>query len=323
MADRTPVVMLHTDAPDAALEIVRTAHPDLLVHACTTYADLPAALSETQAEVVYGVRFAGLSGFPRAALIEAGAVRWVSVGGSGVDHLGQWDASRMTVTNAAGVASGMMAEYALGAMLSFSLDLREFARAQAARDWSKGKVRPIAGRTVLIVGLGHTGQALAQRAAAMGMNVLGVRARPAPMPYVDETHGIDALLDLLPRADFVMVCVPLLASTQALIGAKSFAAMRPGTVLIDVSRGGVVDEDALIDALKTGRIGGAALDVFASEPLPADHVFWGMENVILTPHCSAVYDGWDRRSVAMFAENLWRYRRGDTLENIVNPERGY
>ena len=318
-----PKVMLHTDAAEAGLEIVRAAHPDLEVHSCDSYADLPSALADTKAEVVYSVRFAGSPGFPQKAIVEAGTVRWVSVGGSGTDHLMPWDANKVTVTNAAGVASDMMAEYALAAMLAFSLDLRGFERAQKDRRWSRRPVRPIGGRTLLIIGLGHTGCALARRAKAMGMTVLGLRATPVPTENVDETFGIGALTRLLPRADFVTVCVPLAPSTLGLLGPHAIAAMKPGSVLIDVSRGGVVDGQALVAALNEGRIAGAALDVFETEPLPPDHPLWGMENVILTPHCSSVYDGWDRKAVAMFADNLGRYRRGEPLCNIVNPERGY
>ncbi|MEZ5778605.1 MAG: D-2-hydroxyacid dehydrogenase [Paracoccaceae bacterium] len=323
MTSDSPVVLLHTDAPDTALAIVAAAHPDLTVYTCDSYAALPAALAETGADVVYTVRFAGTPGFPRDSLVGSPTVRWISVGGSGTDHLLPWDPSRLTVTNAAGVASDMMAEYALGAMLAFSLDLRGFARRQAERRWTSQRVAPIEGRTLLILGLGQTGRASARRAKAMGMTVLGVRARPQPTEHVDEVHGMEALADLWPRADFVLVCVPLLPATRGLVGVDAFKTMKPGAVLIDVSRGGVVAEQALIAALRGGHLKGAALDVFETEPLPVDHPLWGMENVILTPHCSSVYDGWDEKSVAMFAQNLGRYRRGEPLVNIVDPERGY
>lgn len=323
MTQDLPIVLLHTDAPDAARAILTAAHPDLAVHCCDSYAGLPVALAETRAEVVYSVRFAGTPGFPRQPLVESANVRWVSVGGSGTDHLAPWNPAQVTVTNAAGVASGMMAEYALGTMLSFSLDLRVFARAQVLHRWGGGQVSMIEGRTLLILGLGHTGCAAAQRAKAMGMTVLGVRARARPTEHVDEVYGMDALPDLWPRADYVLVCVPLLPLTRGLVGADALQAMKPGAVLIDVSRGGVVVEAALIRALTDGPLKGAALDVFETEPLPEDHPFWGMENVIVTPHCSSVYDGWEERAVAMFVENLRRYRRGETLCNIIDPERGY
>ncbi|WP_192179714.1 D-2-hydroxyacid dehydrogenase [Mesorhizobium amorphae] len=319
-----PSVILHTDRPEAALAVLKEAHPDLAVHACDSYAALPGMIEHVAAEVVYSIRFDGTPRYPRQALTESPTVKWVSIGGSGTDHLGSWDPKRLTVTNSAGVAAGMLAEYALGAMLSFSLDLRGFERRQQARLWGGGGgVEPIEGKTVLIIGLGKTGTAVANRAQAIGMRTLGIRARPKPMPCLDEVHGPDALLALIGRADFIVCCVPLLPSTRGLLGKAAFAAMKPSAVLIDISRGGVVEEAALLEALDGKRIKGAALDVFATEPLPADHPLWGYDNVAITPHCAAVYDGWDVKSVRMFADNLARYRSGEPLENVVNPERGY
>ncbi|MBZ9864684.1 D-2-hydroxyacid dehydrogenase [Mesorhizobium sp. CA15] len=318
-----PTIILHTDKPAGALAVLAETHPDLDVHACDTYAGLPALIERTAAEVVYSIRFDGTPRYPRQALVESPTVKWISIGGSGTDHLGRWDPAHVTVTNSAGVAAGMLAEYALGAMLSFSLDLRGFERRQQARQWGGGRVEPIEGKTVLIVGLGKTGEAVARRAQAMGMHTLGIRSRPKPMPSLDEVRGPDALLALIGRADFIVCCVPLLPTTRGLLGEAAFAAMKPSAVFIDVSRGGVVEEAALLSALDNGRIKGAALDVFATEPLPAEHPLWGYDNVAVTPHCAAVYDGWDIKSVRMFADNLARYRKGEPLENVVNPERGY
>jgi phosphoglycerate dehydrogenase-like enzyme len=143
------------------------------------------------------------------------------------------------------------------------------------------------------------------------------------MPCLDEVHGPVALLALLGRADFIVYCVPLLPSTRGLLGVAAFDAMKPSAVLIDISRGGAVDEAALLVALDGNRIKGAALDVFATEPLPADDPLWGYDNVTVTPHCAADYEGWDIKSMHMFADNLARYRSGEPLKNVVNPARGY
>lgn len=319
---KCPAVILHTDAPDVALSLARKAHPDLSFHGCDSYDALPALIEQTRAEVVYSVRFAGTPGYPRAALLDGGSVAWVSVGGSGTDHLADWDTTRVTVTNAAGVAADMMAEYTIGALLHFSLDIAGFRRAQNNREWISGRVAPIEGQTLLIVGLGQTGRAIARRAKAMGMATLGVRARPKATEHVDEVQGIDALPALLPRADAIAVCVPLLDSTRGMIDAEAIAALKPRAVMVDVSRGGVVDQTALAEALKT-HLKGAALDVFEVEPLPEDSPFWAMDNVIITPHCASVYDEWAIKSVAMFCDNLTRYRAGRPLTNIVDPKRGY
>lgn len=318
-----PVLILHTQNGEPARRAVAAHHPDLAVHFCDSYEALAERIAESGAEIVYSVRFAGTPGFPREALVESDTVRWVSVGGSGTDHLRPWNPDQVTVTNAAGVAADMMAEYVLGVMLAFTLDLKGFAKAKAEEEWVAGRVAPIMGRTVLILGLGRTGQAVAARCKAMGMNVVGVRARPVETPNVDAVHGMDALPRLWERADFVVVCVPLLAGTRGLVNRAALAAMKEQAVLIDVSRGGVVEEEALIEALTSGGIAGAGLDVFATEPLPPGHRLWRLENVILTPHCSSVFEGWELKSVEMFAENLTRYRRGEALVNVVDPIRGY
>lgn len=320
---RKPTVILHTNSPASALEALRADHGDLDIHTCDNYSGLPGLVARTGAEVVYSVRFAGTPQFPRPALVESPTVRWVSVGGSGTDHLQPWDPREVTVTNAAGVAANMMAEYVLGAMLSFSLDLRGFQRRQRERQWAPRPMRPVEGRTVLILGLGKTGQAVAQRAKAMGMTVIGVRAQPAAIASVDEVHGAQELPALWPRADFIVVCVPLLPDTRGLVGPDALAAIKSGTFLIDVSRGGVVDQAALMAALDAGHLAGAALDVFETEPLPPENPLWAYENVTITPHCSSIYDGWDLKAVRMFSDNLARYRRGEPLQNVVVPQRGY
>lgn len=322
--NRSPIVMLHTDNPEASREVLCETHRDLTIHTCDSYVALPERLRETGAEVVYSVRFDGTPSFPRDALIDSDTVRWVSVGGSGTDHMNPWDPEALTVTNAAGVAADMMAQYALGSMLHFNLDIPGFRADQQRRHWRVGgEVEPLDGKTVLIVGLGQTGQAVAARCKSFGMQTLGVRARPVDTPNVDEVHAISELSRLCTRADFVVVCVPLLDSTRGLLGEEAFAAMPEHAVLIDVSRGGVIDEAALLKALESQQIKGAALDVFSVEPLPSDHPLWAYDNVIITPHCSSVYRGWDLNSVRLFAQNLSRYRAGEALHNIVNPKRGY
>ncbi len=322
MTDR-PRLILHTDAPEPARAIVHARHPEIELATCDSYEGLPGLLEAFRPEIVYTVRFAGTPNFPRDALLSCPNLKWIAVGGSGTDHLGGWDRQRITVTNSAGVAADMMAQYAVGAMFAFTLGFPAFAADQRRGHWGPGRVEPIDGKTVLILGLGKTGQAVAARAKALDLTVLGVRANPAPTADVDEVYRPSALPELWSRADFIVVSLPLLANTRGLVDEAAFAAMRPGAVLIDVSRGGVVREAALLAALTQGDLKGAALDVFETEPLPADHPLWRLDNVILTPHCSSVYPGWEDKSVDMFCDNLDRYLRGQPLANIVLPERGY
>lgn len=319
-----PRLLIHTSDPAPMLERLAEVAPDIMALGHDRYDGLPEVLADLRPDIAYSVAFRGRDGFPRAALLGPDGPAWISVGGSGVDHLAPWDTGRVTVTNAAGVAAAMMAEYVLGAVLHFTLDIDGMADDRAARHWPPNRLMtPLRGKTMLIVGLGHTGQAVAARAKAFGLRVIGTRARPQRMEHVDEVHAADALPDLWARADIVVLSVPLLPQTRGLVNARALAAMKPDAILVDVSRGGVLDGAALVNAMRAGRLRGAALDVFETEPLPGDSPLWGLENVILSPHCSAVYADWAMQAFELFLENLGRWREGKPLLNRVDPERGY
>ncbi|WP_299150731.1 D-2-hydroxyacid dehydrogenase [uncultured Tateyamaria sp.] len=316
-------VVLHTDAPEGLVDRLMAASPQAQVRVCDSYDGLPEMLTGFAPQVVYTVRFNGTPGFPRAALFGPNGPRWIANGGVGTDHFGQWDARATTVTNAAGVAADMMAEYVIGGFLHFMLDVPGLQADKGAQVWAARTVRPLKGKTLLIVGLGHTGQATAQRAKAFGMHVIGTRATPRDMDNVDEVHGADALNSLLARADFIAISTPLTARTRGLIGASQLKAMKPGVILADVSRGGVVDQGALADALAEGHVAGAALDVFEVEPLPQGSPLWALDNVLISPHCSSVHDGWEDASFDLFLANFGRWIAGEALVNVVDPVRGY
>lgn len=320
----SPRLLIHTSDPAPMFARLAEVAPDITALGHDSYDGLPEVLAEFRPDIAYSVAFRGRDGFPRDTLLGPEGPNWISVGGSGVDHLTPWDTGRVTVTNAAGVAAAMMAEYVLGAVLHFTLDIDGMAADRAARRWPPNRLMtPLRGKTMLIVGLGHTGQAVAARAKAFGLRVIGTRARPQPMEHVDEVHGVDALSGLWPRADIVVLSVPLLPQTRGIVNARALVAMKPDAILVDVSRGGVLDGAALVNAMRAGRLRGAALDVFETEPLPKDSPLWGLENVILSPHCSAVYSDWAMQAFELFLENLGRRREGQPLLNIVDPERGY
>ncbi|MEM7188262.1 MAG: D-2-hydroxyacid dehydrogenase [Pseudomonadota bacterium] len=315
-------ILIHTDAATEALGILSQRLPDLSYATCETYEGLADCVATHRPEVVYSCRFSPAS-FPRAALVEAESVRWISNAGSGVNHLAPWDPARITVTNSAGVAADAMAEFALAAMLHFSTGRPQLARDQATRRWEARTVRTLAGSTLLCVGLGPTGRRMAALGKALGMQVLGIRASGAATPDVDLVETPGALGNALADADYILVCLPLTASSRGMLGPAEFANMKPGAVLVDLSRGGIIDHAAMNSALDDGRLSGAALDVFPTEPLPPDDPLWQRENVMISPHCSGVYDGWERRSVEMFADNLERWLEGQPLSNVVDPEKGY
>ncbi len=319
----TPRIVLHNRETDALERLLRADFPDAGFRTCDSYAALPGMIAEYRPEIVYSVRFDGTPGFPREALIGSNGPAWIANGGVGTDHLGVWNPARTMVTNAAGVAADMMAEYVIGGFLYFTLDLPGFTADRAARSWRPRAMTPIKGKKLLIIGLGHTGRAIASRANAFGMEVVGTRARSKPVADVDEVHGAEKLHDLLPRADFITVTLPLTAATRGLIGPREFAVMKPGAVLADVSRGGIVNQCAMYDALTVGHLAGGIVDVFETEPLPQDSALWSADNLIITPHCSSAFDGSEENAFRLFLDNLHRRLRGEPLENIVDPVRGY
>ena len=320
----TPRLILHNDDTDTLKKWLLGRFPKADFRTCNHHAELAGLVAQYSPDAIYSVRFSADEDFPKEALICPQGPSWIANGGAGTDHLGSWDPARVTVTNAAGVAADMMAEYVLGGFLYFTLDVPGLRRDQRARHWNAARqVRPLKGKTLLIVGLGHTGRAVAERAKAFGMTVLGTRARPQPTPNVDEVYAAGNLDAALPHADFIAIATPLVARTRGLIGPKQFSLMKPGVVLVDVSRGGVIDQAALCSALRSGGVAGAALDVFETEPLPDKSPLWVLENVLLSPHCSAVHSQWQEASFGIFLDNLERWIKGTPLHNIVDPIRGY
>ncbi len=316
-------VIIHAAEPAPLAKVVAAQHPDIEISTCDSYEALPDMLKAVRPDVVFSIRFAGTPTFPSKELLGSYGPKWIAVGGSGIDHLGTWDSTRITVTNSAGVAADMMAEFVMSAMLQFTHDIRGLEADRKSRVWPARVMSSVRDKHLLIIGLGKTGQALARLAQAFGMTVTGVRANPRPTEAVDDVQAPAGLPQLWGSADYIAVCAPLLPSTRGLVNEASFAAMKPGAFLADVSRGGIVVETALVQALQSGHLAGAALDVFETEPLPPDNPLWEFENVLITPHCSSVFHGWELATIKMFSENLARWREEKPLLNVVDPHRGY
>ena len=316
-------ILVHLDADEDFAEMLARRFSDVEARVVADYESLPAVLDEFRPRVFYGVRFRGAGAYPREAIVNCPSLEWIAVGGSGTDHLAPWDAQQVTVTNSAGVAGDVMAQYVCGTLLALSLGLPRFIRQQARGQWRGHLVGDIAGKTALILGLGGTGRAVAKRLNALGLTVLGVRTRAEPVAGVARLYPPEQMDEALSQADVLVLCLPLTGKTRGLIGAKALGRVRPGAYVIDVSRGGILDAGALLAALDEGRLAGAALDVFATEPLPPESPLWRREDVIVTPHSSAVFEGWQRRSFEMFLDNLARFRAGEPLANVVDPVRGY
>lgn len=291
---------------------------------------------EPPTEVMEGIREAEVYcgfGIPPGAFRVAERLRWVHSGtaGVGASLFPEMRDSDVLFTNSAGIYAEPMAEHALAMILHFARGLDVAVAGRTAREWRHralhglgSPAREIGGRTLLVVGLGGTGLALARRAAALGMRVLAIRRNPGDSPSgVEAVRGPDRLLEALSAADFVALTLPETSETEGLIGRDELRAMGPECVLINLSRGGIVDEEALVAALAEGRLRGAGLDVFREEPLPSDSRLWELENVLITPHTSGVSPRFWDRETELILRNIDRYLSGATLENLVDKELGY
>jgi phosphoglycerate dehydrogenase-like enzyme len=262
----------------------------------------------------------------RQRVLSLPSLTWVHSVSAGVEHALDEDLREMdiTLTNASGVFDLPIAETVLAYILMIAKRMPEFMVQQRAHTWKKHALREAADLTIGIIGSGSIGTEIARLCKALGMRVIATRRHPErSTPHVDKIFSADALDTLLSEADVAVIAVPLTSETKGMIGAHQLQQMPASAWLINIARGAVVDESALIKALQTGKIAGAALDVFVEEPLPSESPLWEMENVILTPHNSWSTPHVKEREAALFLENLQRYLRGDDLRNVVDKELGY
>jgi phosphoglycerate dehydrogenase-like enzyme len=258
---------------------------------------------------------------------DAPNLRWVHCDHAGLNKSARpWVFERgLLVTSSSGRSAPALAEHAILFMLLFAYRFPSFLEAQRNHQWGipgQDQLRGLIGRTVGIVGLGNTGQELATRTQALGMRVLGYRRRAEEVAGVDRLYAAErgeSLDDLLKESDFVVLATPLSDATHHLIGARELGLMKSSAVLVNMARGGVVDEAALLSALREGRIAGAGLDTFAVEPLPPESPLWDAPNVLITPHTTPQVPDRTGRSLAMITENIRRYRAGERMLNLLTP----
>lgn len=272
--------------------------------------------------------FAGL--VPAEMLARASHLRWFHQWGAGADWLlSRPDRlpARVVLTNMSGLHAVQISEQIMGYILAFARNLHQAIRAQQEHRWRPAEWNELfglPGKTMLLLGLGGIGARTAQVAAALGLNVIGVRRHPErQVAGITQVYGPESLPELWPVADFVVLALPLTPRTRGMVGEKELRAMKPSSYLINIGRGGLVDEPALIQALQQGRIAGAGLDVFAHEPLPADSPLWSMENVIITAHYAGRSPNHEEGAMAILLDNMRRYSAHLPLRNVVDPERGY
>ncbi|MGO4304477.1 D-2-hydroxyacid dehydrogenase [Cupriavidus sp. RAF12] len=257
------------------------------------------------------------------AMLEAPSLQWAHTHSAGADRavFGQLRQRGVTVTTSSGANAGVVAQTALAGLLALARHFPQMLDAQRERRWAPligtGLPRDLHGQTATIVGWGPIGQQLGAVLKLFGMSVVVVRQRATPAGDGYETITFESLATVLPRTDWLILACPLTDQTRGLVNAAALASLPAGARLVNVARGEVVDEPALVDALRDGRLAGAYLDVFAHEPLPADSPVWALPNVIATPHSAGFSDGNAARVVDIFLDNLSRWVRGEALRNAV------
>jgi len=311
---RRLILVYHPDEAAAYASMIRLPRRSLTLAVCQT--PEAAAPHIADAEILYAW------GFPPDLLPQARTLRWIQVMGAGVERfLAPGLHDDVVITRAAGIFGPWMAEYAIGWALWSTQKMEHFRTLQRARHWQPVDPTQLRGRTLCVVGLGDIGRAVARLGRAFDMRVIGVSRSGRGAREAHRVVRPAALTRTLGEADFVVVTVPLTPATRGLLGAAQLAAMKPSAWLINIARGAVVDAAALLRALEARAIGGAVLDVFDEEPLPPGHRFWGLDNVVITPHISG--PSTPPEIAPIFADNLRRYLAGRALRHVADRRRGY
>lgn len=315
------IICLHGFGPEEQA-LIRNAAPGCNILFGRT-ADLdPAAYRE--AEIICGWNRDAAS----LALQDDAKLRWVQTWSAGIDSypLEAFRKRGILLTDAAGVHPAPVAETTLALMLGLTRGIHDAVRGQMSETWLKPSALPeMYGKTALIVGAGTIGARIASLSRAFGMRTIGIRRSPAPAPEFDRMDGLDGLDAAIAESDYVVNVLPDTPDTRHLFDEKRLALMKPSAYFINVGRGSAVKTDALVQALREGRIAGAGLDVFEQEPLPPGHPLWQLPNVIMTPHTAGQTDRLKARIAELFAANLAIYLRGETdkLINLVDYAKGY
>ena len=316
------MLILHDD-PSAYFDQLRARFPETSFALARPGEAAATLLDRVRPTVAFAVRCPSQPLSLRRDVAAHPGLRWFQNAGVGVEPLLACAHKELLLTNAVGVLSGHLAETVIGALLALNLGLPAYARQQQARTWEARPFTGLAGKTLALIGLGGVGRAVAARAQALGLRVIGVNRSGRAVPEVAQVYPVSRLGEVVAQADFLSLHTVSTPQTRHLISAELLDAMKPTAFLLNTARGAIVDEAALIDRLRRKTIAGAYLDVFEVEPLPQDSPLWAMETVILTPHCADSVTNWQVEMADFFADNLARWLAGKPLKNVVDPARGY
>jgi phosphoglycerate dehydrogenase-like enzyme len=312
-------VLVLASVDDPQLAMLKSI-PHTVCHSITECED-----TALEASVI--LRWSGSQELLQKSFAICKSVRWIHSRAAGVDSLlfSELVESEVILTNGSGVFSASLGEFVLAVILYFAKDFRRMIRNQVRGVWEPFDVEEIAGQIVGILGYGDIGRAVASRVRALNMRVLATK-RHVPNssdPLVEQFYHPESQREMISRCDYIVATAPLTEETRHMIGDAEFAAMKPTAVIINVGRGAVISEDAMVRALSSRQIKGAGLDVFEHEPLPAGHSLYKLDNLLLSPHCADHTADWEDQAMRFFLEQYGRFVRGEPLTNIVNKRLGY
>ncbi|MBS3779624.1 MAG: D-2-hydroxyacid dehydrogenase [Desulfovermiculus sp.] len=315
----TKLVFFHS-IPQDLMQEFQAEFPSVEVQQCTSKQALQEALPQAEILVTFKC--------DQAMLDQAMELKWVQALSTGVDTLPVEELQNRSIilTSTTGMHAGHMSELAIMAMLMLARNMYEVMRNQTLRVWDRKMTQyEIAGKTLGILGLGSIGREAARKASFLGMQVIGVKNRPQAVEGVSRMYSLDDVDEVFAQSDYVVNLLPLTEKTIQCIGRQQFEAMPEGACFINLGRGGSVDEKALIQALENGRLRAAFCDVFEQEPLPADSLFWDLDNVIIMPHIGGENANYMHKAMPIIRHNLQAYLQGrlEDMHNLYQPERGY
>lgn len=317
MATSPDILLLSTSGIDFAAAL-QSRLPEIAVREAVSLAAARDMIPEAEIFLTFG------SALRQDLFVHARRLRWVHSLGTGVDGIIDKPglAQEVVVTTSRGIHGPAVSEMVLMSMLALARGLPRMIANQRMAAWEPFGGALLHGKTVGLVGVGSIAEALAPRCKAMGMHVVGISRTPRKIPGIDHMAGYEAITAEIPTFDFLVVLTPLVPETRGLIGREILAQLKPSAFLVNVARGAVVDEVALVEALRDNCIGGAALDAFIDEPLPSDHPLWQLPNAIITPHVAGNHEGYAADVATLFAANYRHFQRGELLAMKGRQRRG-
>lgn len=313
------ILVVKRDASEICARISER-FPNYIIEQCGISSELPSCLSNFRPDVALTFKLDSHP-FPKQALMNCPSLKWVHTSTTGVDHLLPFD-SRIQLTNSANVHDEVLANYVIGSILIVNTHFMTFREQQERTEWKPHELIPTSEQKLAVIGFGRIGSRIGRVARGLGMTVTGVRTQPGTSVDADRIMGLDGLHEAVEDADFVAVTLPLTPRTSGLINDAVIQDMRRGAWVINISRGGIVDEDALRRGIESEHLGGAFMDVFSVEPLPPSSKMWSTKNLFITPHTGDVR-GWQDAVCKLFCDNLQSFSNGRPLQNIVEAWRGY